>query len=362
MLRSVRLATIVLLIGSVAAAQPTAKVQPTVWAEKPNAAAFEKIVNDRLAAGQASIDQLVAVKGARTIENTLVPYDEAIRQLNAGTYLANLMFQVHPDATFRDLATKLVQKGTAAFTALSLNGDVYKALASLDLSKADAATKYYVKRQLLQFRLAGVDKDEATRTRLKQLNDDLTLQVSTYERNIADDQRSIKISSAAELDGLPQDYIDRHKPGADGKITITTDYPDVFPVLKFGKSTSLRQRLYEQFDDRAYPKNRDLLMKMMQTRYEIATLLGYSPGPTTTRPTRWRSTDRTLQISFAISIPQRARSRTGSSPYCLLRNANLNPTQSKSGNTSPATFANSCADLSTISIRSRFVRICPTTT
>ena len=60
------------------------------------------------------------------------------------------------------------------------------------------------------------------------------------------------------------------------KSTITTDYPDVFPILKFGKNTSLRQRLYEQFDDRAYPKNRDLLMKMMQTRYEIATLLGYS--------------------------------------------------------------------------------------
>jgi hypothetical protein len=33
------------------------------------------IVNDRLAAGQKSIDQIVAVKGPRTIENTLVPYD-----------------------------------------------------------------------------------------------------------------------------------------------------------------------------------------------------------------------------------------------------------------------------------------------
>ena len=68
-------------------------------------------MNDRLAAGQTSIDQLVAAKGARTIENTLVPYDEAIRQLNAGTYLANLMFQVHPDATFRDLAQSLYKKG-----------------------------------------------------------------------------------------------------------------------------------------------------------------------------------------------------------------------------------------------------------
>jgi thimet oligopeptidase len=34
--------------------------------------------------------------------------------------------------------------------------------------------------------------------------------------------------------------------------------------------------VYEQFDNRAYPKNHDLLLKMMQTRYEIATLLGYA--------------------------------------------------------------------------------------
>jgi thimet oligopeptidase len=258
------------------AAQSGPSSQPTVWATKPDAAAFEKIVNDRLAAGQKSIDKIVAVKGTRTIENTLVPYDEAIRQVNIGNYLANMMFQVHPDAAFRDKASTMTQKATAALTALSLNRDVYKAIAALDLSKTDATTRYYVQRQLLEFRLAGVDKDDATRARVKQLNDDLTGQVTLYERNIADDQRSVEIASAAELDGLPQDYINRHKPGANGKIVITTDYPDVFPVLKFGKNTELRRRLYDQFDNRAYPKNRDLLMKMMQTRYEIATLLGYS--------------------------------------------------------------------------------------
>jgi thimet oligopeptidase len=274
-----RVASVVLLAILVvisAAAQAGPNSQPTVWATKPDAAAFEKIVNERLAAGQSSIDKIVAVKGARTIENTLVPYDETLRQVNAGNYLANLMFQVHPDAAFRDRASTMTQKATAVLTALSLNRDVYKALASLDLSKTDAATRYYVERQLLEFRLAGVDKDDATRARLKQLNDDLTGQVTLYERNIADDQRSVELASAADLDGLPQDYIDRHKPGADGKIRITTDYPDIFPVLKFGKNDDLRRRLYEQFNNRAYPKNRDLLQKMMQTRYEIATLLGYS--------------------------------------------------------------------------------------
>jgi thimet oligopeptidase len=255
-------------------ASPTS--QPTVWASKPDAAAFEKIVNDKLALGQKSIDKLVAVKGPRTIENTLVPYDDAVREVNTGNYLANLMFQVHPDAAFRDRASAMTQKATAFQTAVSLNRDVYKALAALDLSKTDAATRYYVQRQLLEFRLAGVDKDDATRARLKQLNDDLVGEVTTYERNIADDQRSVEVASAADLDGLPQDYIDRHKPGSDGKIRITTDYPDALPVFKFAKNEELRRNLYEQFDNRAYPKNRDLLKKMMETRYEIATLLGYS--------------------------------------------------------------------------------------
>jgi thimet oligopeptidase len=111
-------------------------------------------------------------------------------------------------------------------TALSLNQDVYHALSSLDVSKADAATRYYVQRQLLEFRLAGVDKDDATRAKLKKLQDQLTEDQSMFDRNIADGRQIVEIADASELDGLPQDYIDKHKPSADGKIKISTDYPD----------------------------------------------------------------------------------------------------------------------------------------
>jgi len=261
---------------SAAAAQDLLKSQPPLWANKPDVAAFEKIENESLASAQRSIDAVVAVKGVWTIENTLAPYDEASRQLNAANNFARLMEAVHPNADFRDHATEMVSKSSAANVALSLNREVYHALASLDLSGADAATRYYVQRQLLEFRLAGVDKDDATRARLKQLNDQLTAETSQFERNISDDQRSIEVSSVSELDGLPQDYIDRHKPGADGKIHISTNYPDYFPVMTFAKSDDLRRRLYMVFVNRAYPKNADVLRQMMQTRYEIATLLGYA--------------------------------------------------------------------------------------
>ncbi len=265
----------VLLISAVAALGQ-APAQPTVWATKPDVPGFEKIIGDRLAAAQVSIDQVTAVKGARTIDNTLVPYDEAVRQINSALYLAGLIQQVHPDAKFRDSATNMVSKASAVQTALALNRDVYQALSGLDVSKQDAATQYYVKRTLLEFRLAGVDKDEATRTQLKKLNDDLTNEQSEFDRNISDDQKKVEVTDAHELDGLPQDYIDRHKPGADGKIIITTNYPDALPVLKFSKSDDLRKRIFEAFDTRAYPKNKEVLESMMKTRYQLATTLGYS--------------------------------------------------------------------------------------
>jgi thimet oligopeptidase len=249
--------------------------QPTIWATQPDVAAFEKIENEHLAAAKASIATLVAVKDSRTIENTLAPFDEAIRQVNTAAYFAGLMQQVHPDATFRDHATEMVTKASAVQTEISLNHDVYNALAALDLSHADAATRYYVQRQLLEFRLAGVDKDDATRAQLKKLNDQATEEQSMFDRDISDGQNTIE-ADPSELDGLPPDYIARHKPGPDGKVRLTTEYPDSLPVLTFANSDALRRRVYVAFLTRAYPKNQDVLMSLLKTRYQIATLLGYT--------------------------------------------------------------------------------------
>ena len=252
----------------------TPSSQPPLWASKPDVTAFEKIENDHLAGADKAIADLVAVKEKHTIANTLTHYDEAVRQLDAAGYFAGLMQQVHPDATFRDHATAMVSKVSAAQTALSLNRDVYSALAALDLSGTDAATRYYVQRQLLEFRLAGVDKDDATRAKLQKLNVQLTDEQSAFDRNISDDQKSVA-ANPSELDGLPQDYVTAHKPGADGKVEITTNYPDFVPAITFAKSGDLRKRLMLAFTTRGYPKNLDVLKGMMNTRYEIAQLLGY---------------------------------------------------------------------------------------
>src|SRR3569833_3134832 len=87
MQRMVRAMTVgVLGIATAAAgAQTTAlsslKDPLHIWIGNPDAAKARVWAEAQLAAAQASIDTLLAVKGPRTVENTLVPFDDAQLEL-----------------------------------------------------------------------------------------------------------------------------------------------------------------------------------------------------------------------------------------------------------------------------------------
>ncbi|WP_051978113.1 M3 family metallopeptidase [Edaphobacter aggregans] len=244
------------------------------WAGGADPAALETWVNARLAAVKADIDKVTAVKGEHTVANTVRAYDDALNELNLAGNEAYLMYAVGDAAPLRDKGQALVAKISSVQTELNLNQAVYKALSAVPLPANDAATKHYVERALLEYRLAGVDKDDATRAKIRQLQDKITEQSLVFGRNVADGK--LEISAAkAELDGLPEDYITRHKPKADGSYTLTTDSPDFTPVISFAKSADLRKRMYIAYNERAYPKNVAVLKSILETRQELATTLGY---------------------------------------------------------------------------------------
>lgn len=247
-----------------------------LWEGKLDAATIEARIDRQLGRAEAAITQLLAVKEKRTVANTLAPFDDAIKNLDTAANQAQFMQGVHPDSAVRDRAQAMVRKVNAAQTALSLNQPVYRALAAVDASEADSATRYYINRQLLEFRLAGVDRDKATRNHIKKLNDEITKLGSTFQRNVQEDVRKITIKDRGELDGLPADFINRHAPANDGTITLTTEPPDVFPVLKFANSANLRRRMYLAYTSRAYPRNEQILAELLKKREELASLLGYA--------------------------------------------------------------------------------------
>jgi thimet oligopeptidase len=143
-MRMIKLCAFGLVTTSMATMAAALDLPPPIWSTKPDVGGFEKIENQRLDAAQRSIGKIVAVKGSRTIDNTLAVYDDALSQINAALYFSSLMEAVHPDAMFRDHATAMTRKVSAVQTALSLNRSVYQALAAVPLSGADPATQYYI--------------------------------------------------------------------------------------------------------------------------------------------------------------------------------------------------------------------------
>jgi len=268
------LAVAAALLAAPALAQTGATNAP-FWTGMNDAATFERAMDARLAHARAVLARMLAVKGARTIENTLRPYDDVLLELDAVGSQAQLVQSVHPVEGVRQTAEKVSQKAGTFGTELSLNRGVYDALSALDASRADGETQYYLKRTLRDFRLAGVDKDEATRNRIKALRDELVVIGQDFDRNIRTDLRTVTANSAAELDGLPQDFIARHKPGANGVITLNIDYPDSLPVFSFAKNEDLRKRMYMEYNNRGYPKNMETLDKMIARRAELAKRAGY---------------------------------------------------------------------------------------
>jgi thimet oligopeptidase len=240
-----------------------------------DAASFERLAAARLARARETLDRVIATKTPRTIENTLRPYDDVLLELDAVGSQANLLENVHPDETTRKTAETISQKANTAATELSLNRGVYDAIAKLDVS-ADPETRYYVQRTLRDFRLSGVDKDEATRKRIQELNDELTIIGQEFSRNIRSDQRKVIAKNAAELDGLPADFMARHKPEADGTIVLTIEYPDSLPVFSYARNEDLRKRMYVEYNNRGYPANMEVLDRMIARRAELARLVGYS--------------------------------------------------------------------------------------
>jgi thimet oligopeptidase len=246
------------------------------WAGDLDPESLKTWVRRHLDAHKAAIERLLAVQQPRTVDNTLVPYDQAIAALGIAGSEAGLLHSVAAEKAVRNQAEAMVQAVSEAAVQLSLNPQVYHALSSIDLSDADAATQHYLQRTLLQYRLAGVDKDQPTRERIQQLQERITELGLTFGRNVQEQVNTVVVTDKAELDGLPEDFLARHAPDADGHRALTTDYPDYQPVMTFAKSDALRRRMFLAYNTRAYPANQQILMEILATRQQLANTLGFS--------------------------------------------------------------------------------------
>ena len=227
----------------------------------------------QLEAARALVD---AIKDAPAADaaRLLVDWNEVSIALGNAMSAASLISQVHPQEAMRSQAEAAEQEGNRLSTDLGLDRDLFDIFAAADPTGLDEAAKRVLRLTLRDFRRAGVDKDEPTRARLRELGERELVVDQEFGKNTRDDVRCISVTTD-QLAGLPQDYIDAHPLDADGRATITTDYPDTIPFMTFALDAEARRALVLEFNNRAWPVNDGVLQELLALRAEHARILGF---------------------------------------------------------------------------------------
>ena len=214
---------------------------------------------------------------------------------------------VHTDTEVQAAAEECINEYIDFATTVELSQKFYQRVVSIETESLGESERLMIRKRLREFRKAGVDRDEATRDRVRALIAEITELGNQFDKNIRSDSRIIE-TNAEELRGLPEDFLASHPADDEGVIRVSTDYPDLFPVLTYSESDELRRRLYTASKSIATPANDATLKALIEKRHELATLLGYpnhaalamdglmvgSPG---------RARDFLGQVSKAVTAP-----------------------------------------------------------
>jgi len=244
-------------------------------------AGIERLCDESLARAKATLEEIRALDGAPddalTWDTTVGKLDRvnlAIR--NAGDFPA-LMAVAHPDEGVREKAKQCEPKVDELTTSIWLDAKLARVMKRYAAKKETLSPPRarLLEHTLRDFRRNGLDLDEKGQARIREINAELTKLGVEFDTNLAESHLGVT-ATPAQLEGLPKEWIASHPPGPDGKVHITTDYPDYFPVMQYAKDRKLALELYKQFENRAADKNIPVLDKILALRAEKAKLLGYA--------------------------------------------------------------------------------------
>ena len=165
--------------------------------------------------------------------------------------------------------SKTDQSDYSFFLRLEQSKKIYEGLCQLEKSKEaksfDSAQKRIIQRKLLNAKLSGIGLSDEIREKFNNNAQELSRLSTEFSNNVLDATKSFSlvVTDKADMDGLPEDYLERaslsykehHKDKESsqekGPWLITLDHPSFGPFLENSKNRDLREQLYLAFITRA---------------------------------------------------------------------------------------------------------------
>jgi thimet oligopeptidase len=205
-----------------------------------------------------------------------------------------------PDPAMRNAAQTCLERlmpfATELFQSAALHARV------LAFTPGDVQEASYRQWLLEQFDDAGASLPADKQARAKAIQDELVVLCLQFQKNVNDVDTTLALTEA-QIDGLPQTWIDARPRDSEGHLLVSLDYPCYGPFMELATHADARRRLWMAFQNRAGLPNLELMDRALVLRHELAQLYGLPDFATFSLRRKMAGTPQAVQ-DFLQSVHQ----------------------------------------------------------
>lgn len=247
-------------------------------------------IKEAIAIHDKEIEAIVNNKEKPNFKNTIEALDQSGALLNqVATIFYNLNSVITDDA-MQKIAEESAPLMSKHSDNISLNKELFKRVKYVyDNRKSEKLNSEQIRlleKNYKDFVRNGAELDDAKQSKLRDLNEKLSLLTLKFGQNVLKETNSFKlvIDNKSDLSGLPQSLIDGAADdakafGLEGKWVFTLQNPSVMPFLQYSDSRKLREEILTGYlkrgDNNNEFDNKTVLRDIANLRLERAKLFGF---------------------------------------------------------------------------------------
>ena len=246
-----------------------------------------------LAESRQLVEQLLLQNSQYSWANLVEPLDTMEDRINRAWSPVSHMNSVVNSEALRDTYNECLPILSEYGTEMGQHEGLYRAYRSIaegdEYQRLDRAQKKVIDNALRDFRLSGIELEQADRDRYKTIQQELSQLTSQYSDNVLDATNAWhkQITDESLLAGLPESARALARQTAEQRDlegwVFTLEFPSYYPVQTYADNRELREELYSAYVTRASDQgphagqwdNTGTMEQIMALRHEAARLLGY---------------------------------------------------------------------------------------
>ncbi len=245
-----------------------------------NAHQIKDIKNKSIAIMNEMLTTLQHVSGENsTFHNTVRVYDNAKFKFIMNMQILSTIAMLSPDHAMRSAADHAVMKLQQYQADKLIRNPIllhtfqdYAQHGNDDQSKT-VSTRSFLQKSINRLEHEGANLSHQEMLKLSVLSKEIHHLEAQFNTNILHHNGSVTCSRF-ELTGVPQKYLDSLTCHGD-RCTIPLMYDAFFTILENCTNAQTREKVFLAFSKRTYPKNMNILEKLIQKRNDYAHLVGY---------------------------------------------------------------------------------------